>query len=156
MNRIRPWLYIGKVHDTLNPALLRANGIGAMLQLAKPVEQPGITSLYLPVEDFRPILPDLLRQGIDFVRAQKRRDLPVLVACGAGINRSAAFSIAVLKEEEGLGLLEAYQEVRRCRPVALPVPPTWASLCDFYGESIAFELLFTRPDRAGEADQAQE
>jgi len=35
-----------------------------MLQLAEKVEQPGITSLFLPVEDFAPLNIDLLKQGI--------------------------------------------------------------------------------------------
>lgn len=58
MNRIRPWLYIGKYRETLNRRLLAVNQIQAMLLLAEPVEHPGITSLYLPVEDFAPIQPD--------------------------------------------------------------------------------------------------
>ena len=61
MDEIRSWLYIGKYRDTLNKAYLEAKSIQAMLQLAEKVDQVGITSLYLPVEDIEPISHDLLR-----------------------------------------------------------------------------------------------
>lgn len=142
MDRIRPWLYIGKYRDTLNPNLLAVNRIEAMLQLAELVEHPGIVSLYLPVEDFQPIPPNLLRQGIGFVRAQKQQKHRVLIACGAGINRSTAFAVAALKEEEGLDLLEAFRMVKRSHPEAMPHPPIWASLCEYFQEEdISFEKL---------------
>ncbi|MEW5959543.1 MAG: dual specificity protein phosphatase family protein [Chloroflexota bacterium] len=142
MNRVRPWLYIGKYRETLNRRLLAVNQIEAMLQLAESVQQPGITSLYLPVEDFQPLRPDLLRQGVDFVRAEKGEGRRVLVACGAGINRSTAFTVAVLKEEERLSLLDAFRLVKHRHPPAMPHPPVWLSLCDYYGEDVPFEMLF--------------
>ena len=45
MNKIRPWLYIGKYRETKNSFLLEAHQIGAMLQLAELVEHTGIISL---------------------------------------------------------------------------------------------------------------
>src|SRR5262245_40350070 len=141
MERIRPWLYIGKYRETLNRRLLETHQIEAMLQLAERVEQPGITSLYLPVEDFAPLKADLLRQGVDFVRTEKQSGHGVLIACGAGINRSSAFTIAVLKEEESLGLWEAFREVKRYHSRAMPHQPVWESLCDYYQEAIPFEQL---------------
>jgi protein-tyrosine phosphatase len=142
VDRIRPWLYIGKYRDTLNRRLLEANQIQAMLQLAELVEHPGITSLYLPVEDFQPVPPDLLRQGVDFVREQRRLGQRVLIACGAGINRSTAFAVAVLIEEEGLSLLDAFRAVKRQHREAMPHPPVWESLCAYYQEDVPIELLF--------------
>jgi protein-tyrosine phosphatase len=147
MDRIRPWLYIGKYRDTLNPNLLAVNRIEAMLQLAQLVEHPGITSLYLPVEDFQPIPPALLRQGVDFVRAEKQREHRVLIACGAGINRSTAFAVAILREEEGLSLLDAFRAVKRVHPEATPHPPIWASLCEYYQENIPFDKLLAISNR---------
>lgn len=147
MDRIRPWLYIGKYRDTLNPNLLRVNRIEAMLQLAELVEYPDIISLYLPVEDFQPIPPDLLRQGVDFVRAEKQQEHRVLIACGAGINRSTAFIVAVLREEEGLSLLDAFRAVKRVHPEAMPHPPIWASLCEYYRENIPFDKLLIISNR---------
>ena len=136
MDEIRPWLYIGKYRDTLNKNYLEAKSIQAMLQLAEKVEQRGITSLYLPVEDIEPIPPDLLRQGIDFILEEKQKGHRVLVACGAGINRSSAFCIAALKEIEGANLLDAFKEVKIKHPEAMPHKPVWESLCKYYGESI--------------------
>ena len=147
MDRIRPWLYIGKYRETLNRRLLIANQIEAMLQLAEAVDQPGIASLYLPVEDFEPLPPDLLSRGVEFVRAEKCKGHRVLVACGAGINRSAAFCVAVLKEEEGLGLLEALRAVREKHSEALPHPPVWESLCRYYQEDAPVGAVFSKPER---------
>jgi protein-tyrosine phosphatase len=143
MDRIRPWLYIGKYRETLNHRLLAVNQIEAMLQLAELVEHPGIVSLYLPVEDFQPIPFDLLKQGVEFICAEKERGHRVLVACGAGINRSTAFTVAVLKEEERLSLLDAFRLVKQSHPEAMPHPPIWASLCEYYQENIPFDKLFT-------------
>ena len=120
MNKIRPWLYIGKYRDTLNTHLLSAYNIKAMLQLAELVEYPNITSLYLPVDDGVPLPDALLRQG------------------GAGISRSTAFAIAALKETEGMTLLEALRLVKRYHPIAMPHPAIWDSLCAYYGEDVLF------------------
>jgi len=138
MDEIRPWLYIGKLRDTLHTSYLHFKSINAMLQLAEKVEQPGITSLFLPVEDFAPLNIDLLKQGIAFIREQKRLGNRVLVACGAGINRSSTFCTAVLKEEEGLSLFDAFKEVKKKHSESMPHQPVWESLCEYYGETIPY------------------
>jgi len=120
MNAIRPWLYIGKYRDTLDAALLAAYGIGAMLQLAGPVLQAGVASLYLPIEDGEPLSAEQLRAGLDFVHEARQQGHTVLIACGAGISRSATFAIAALKEAEGLGLLDAAHAVRQCHSDTMP------------------------------------
>lgn len=113
-----------------------------MLQLAENVEYPEITSLYLPVEDFAPLNYELLEQGVAFIRAHKKQDHRVLVACGAGINRSSAFCAAALKEEEGLNLFDAFREVKRKHPESLPHEPVWESLCIYYKDSTPYlELM---------------
>jgi protein-tyrosine phosphatase len=138
MDEIRPWLFIGKYRDTTDKAYLSAKSIDAMLELAEKVEQPGIVSLYLPVEDVVPISFALLAQGITFVREHKKQGYRVLVACGAGINRSSAFSLAALKEEEGLGLFEAFLEVKKKHPESMPHELVWESLCSYYNEAIPY------------------
>ena len=102
MDEIRPWLYIGKYRDTKNQSYRALKSIQAMLQLAEKVEQTGITSLYLPVEDFAPIPVHLLEKGIAFIRAQKTAGYRVLVACGAGINRSSAFFYGHIERRRGV------------------------------------------------------
>ncbi len=145
MDQIRPWLYIGNYRDTKNQSYLALKAIQAMLQLAENVEQPGITSLYLPVEDFAPLQVNLLEKGVAFIRAQKSLGYRVLVACGAGINRSSAFCTAVLKEEEGLSLFDAFKAVKRKHPESIPHKPVWESLCNYYNEPIPYlDVMLTK------------
>jgi protein-tyrosine phosphatase len=138
MDEIRPWLFIGKYRDTLQPSYLRSKSIQAMLQLAELVEQPNIVSLYLPVEDLAPISSEHIRQGVDFIRTHKAKGARVLVACGAGINRSSSFCAAALKEEEGLSLFEAFKEVKRLHPESMLHEPVWESLCNYYNETTPY------------------
>ncbi len=138
MDQIRPWLFIGGYRDTNNLSYLTFKSIGAMLQLAEKVEQPGITTLYLPIEDLAPLSSGHIRQGVDFIREQKVKGNRVLVACGAGINRSSAFCTAALKEEEGLSLFAAFKEVLKKHPEAMPHEPVWISLCGYYGEKTPY------------------
>lgn len=134
MDEIRPWLFIGKYRDTLELGYLRAKSIQAMLQFAEPVEQPDIISLFLPVQDLAPVSTGHIRQGVDFIRGQKSEGKIVLVACGAGMNRSSAFSAAALKEEEGLSLFESFKEVKKHHPESMPHEPVWESFCKYYSE----------------------
>lgn len=144
MDRIRPWLYIGKYSDTLNLRLLSMHNVEAMLQLAELVEHPGITSLYLEVEDGEPLSHDLLRTGVDFVIAEKQRGHNVLVSCGAGISRSAAFAIAVLKEVEEVSLLDAFLAVKQKHPQTLPHPTVWESVCNYYDEEDIYQIYLPK------------
>jgi len=134
MDEIRPWLYIGSIRDTANEYFLGYRSIQAMLQLAAQVDNPSIEVLFLPVEDFEPLKFDLLKKGVTFIRDQKKLNHRILVACGAGINRSSSFCAAALKEEEGLSLFEAFKEVKRKHPESMPHRPVWDSLCTYYNE----------------------
>ena len=138
MDKIRPWLFVGTYRDTVNKMHLDQYSIRAMLQLASPVEQEGIAALYLYVEDADPISARHLEQGLKFIRTQKEMGHNVLVACGAGVDRASAFCTAALKEEENLGLLDAFKEVKRLHPESLPQMPVWKSLCVYYGEPISY------------------
>jgi len=148
MDQIRSWLFIGAYRDTINTSYLALKSIQAMLQLAEKVEQPNIVSLYLPVEDLAPISSNHIRQGVDFIREHKEKGNRVLVACGAGINRSSAFSAAALKEAEGLSLFDAFKEVKHKHPESMPHEPVWDSLCSYYNEFIPYldimRLSFSR------------
>lgn len=139
MNKIRPWLYIGRYDETRNSDLLAAHNIGAMLQLAGPDRRPDFTSLHLPVSDGLPLPEDRLRKGVEFVIEQMERGQTVLVVCAAGISRSASFCTAALKEAEDLSLLEALQVVRQKHPPARPHPALWNSLCAYYGEDVCYD-----------------
>jgi hypothetical protein len=138
MDEIRPWLFIGNIRDTANKSYLSHKSINAILQLAVPVDHPGISCFYLPVEDFAPLDFKVLEQGVAIIREQKELGNRVLVACAAGINRSSSFCTAALIAEEGLGLLDAFKEVKRTHPEAMPHEPVWESLCNYYGEKIPY------------------
>ena len=138
MDEIRPWLYIGNHSDTQNKNFLDFKSIQAMLQLAAPVKQIGITSLYLPVHDMAPIAHDLFKQGVKFVLDEKEKGNKILVACAAGINRSTGFCIASLKEAEELSLLDAFKEVKRNHAQSMPQELVWESLCSYYNEDVSY------------------
>lgn len=135
MVEIRPWLFIGKYRDTLDTYSLGVKSIKAMLQLAEKVEQEGIASLYLPVEDLAPLEIDHIDKGVKFIREHYDNSHRILIACGAGINRSTAFCMIALKEMEGLGLMDAYKDIKRLHPDAFPHEPVWTSLCNYYNEN---------------------
>ena len=142
MDEIRAWLYIGKYRDTLDKKYLDFKRIQSMLQLAGPINQQNINSLYLPVEDLEPTAHHLIRQGVDFILAEKEKGNKILVACGAGMNRSTAFCMAALKEVEGLSLLGAFKEIKRRRPESMSHKPVWESFCSYYNETTPyFEIM---------------
>ena len=64
--------------------------------------------------------------------------LYIVVACAAGVNRSAAFCVASLKEAENLSLLEAFREVRRHHRIAYPQEFTWQSLSRYFREDVPY------------------
>jgi protein-tyrosine phosphatase len=138
MDEIRPWLYIGKYRDTKDREYLESREIQAVLQLAEPVKYSNINSLYLSVEDMEPTSPELIKQGVDFILSEKEQGHKILVACGAGINRSTAFCMAALKEVEGLSLLDAFKDIKRKHPDAFPHEPVWKSLCSYYNETTSY------------------
>lgn len=149
MDCIRPWLYIRKYAETRDVGLLTKNNIRAKLHLADPksirsvmsladtIDSTDLMSLYLPVEDGIALPPELLREGVDFVLSGKRQGKTVLISCGAGISRSTTFAVAVLKEAEGIDLLEAVRTVKRSHPRTRPHPALWESLCTYYRETIS-------------------
>jgi protein-tyrosine phosphatase len=73
---------------------------------------------------------------MDFVRVHYAQNKVILIACGAGISRSATFAIAALRQMENLPLLEAWRIVKTAHPEAMPHPALWESLCNYYGEDI--------------------
>jgi protein-tyrosine phosphatase len=135
MFKIRDWLFISGYPSASSPQLVKAHGIEASLQLFEAIKMEGVESLYLDVQDGYEITPAQIRSGVDFVRANHEKSKKVLVTCGAGISRSVTFSIACLKEIEGLSLPDAYKSVRQHHPEAMPDHIHWKSISDYYGES---------------------
>ncbi len=142
MDEIRPWLYIGKYRDTKDRDLLAYHKIDAMLQFAEEIKQPGIETLYLPVDDGVPIFPEYLQKGIKFTFDQKGLGHRVLISCGAGMSRSSAFVVASLVLDEKLSLLDALIEVKHYHPDTMIHPALWTSLCEYFGEKVSYQDAF--------------
>lgn len=138
MTQIRPWLYIGKYRDTTNLALLENIQIGAMLQFAELVEQPGIVTLYIEQDDGVSIPDGNFHKGLEFIISNKEAGRNILVACGAGISRSTVFTIAALAAIEHISLKDAFMEVKRLHPDTMPHPALWKSLCRYFGDDTNF------------------
>lgn len=138
MDKIRSWLYIGKYRDTLDEGLLTSMSIQSVLQLAEPVSYTAINSLYISVDDMKPTPHHLIAQGVSFILQEKQKDHKVLVTCGAGINRSTMFCVAVLKEVEGMSLVDAYKDIKQKHPDALPNKAVWESFCTYYEEATPY------------------
>ncbi len=83
------------------------------------------------LQDGQPIPPEVLRRGVDFIKAQVAESKPVLVVCGAGISRSSTFVLAYLLER-GYSLPDAYALLARQHHVADPHPEMWGSLFAYY------------------------
>lgn len=149
MNAVRPWLFVGKYTETQDYTRLLTNRIEAMLQLAGEVKQPGIAHLYLSVNDGEVLPPGALERGVAFVRERLAQHETVLIACGAGMSRAPTFAIAVLCEEEGIGLLEAYAAVVGVRGIALPHRALWRSLCVWRGEDVPYDEVLRLWKAAG-------
>ena len=141
MDAVRSWLSIGNYRDTLSRTYLQSQQIKALLTFAEPVEHPGIICRYLAVEDGVPLSAQVVETGLAFIHDQYCNNHHVLVSCGAGISRSAAFVIAALKQTEQIGLLEAARVVARARSSILPHHALWKSLCDYYHEDVPYLTL---------------
>jgi protein-tyrosine phosphatase len=143
MHRIRDWLYIGKYSEAGDESLLRSRGINAVLQLIFGITlPPDINRLCTPVADGVALPIEQLERGVAFVRAQKAEGRTVLIACAAGISRSVSFTMAVLHEEEGLSLIDAYREIYQYHPDATPHPELLNSLRLYYNDPMTLmEIL---------------
>lgn len=144
MYRVRPWLYIGKVRETGDRSMMSAYKIGAILQLAYPANHPAIESLYIEVDDGVPLPPNALQQGLAFAHAQRSLGHNIVIGCGAGISRSVTFTMAVLHEEEGVSLLDAYEQIVAVHPEAMPHYELLKSLGQYYNDPTSTKALLSR------------
>lgn len=138
MHQIRPWLLVGSLSETQDRPALDDAGVGAMLQLHRRVEQPGIASQYIPTQEGVVLPLHDLRQGIDFVLAQHEAGQRVLIACGAGVSRSVTFAVGTLAQAEGLSLVDAFGQIRKVHPRAMPDELHWKTLTQLFDEDIDF------------------
>ena len=120
--------------------------VTAMLQLYKPVEQAGITSLHLSIEDGHHIADQAFDDATAFVRAQHSAGACLLIACGAGISRSSTFAVLALNVIEGLTLEQAFWQVRKANPRAMPDQIHWEALAKYRDDDQSFWELWRRAE----------
>lgn len=134
IDEIRDWLYISGWRSAREGDLLKELGITAHLSLIDDSnEHEGITRLCLPIDDGVPVRLEKIEQGVNFLKAQKAQGKTILINCGAGISRSALFCMAILMEEEGLTLKEAFRDVKRHHPEAQPHMKLGVCLARYHG-----------------------
>src|SRR5262245_48350511 len=121
VSRIDELLFVGGEFRARQWPRLRALGIRAVLSLQAEREDafhgtPPERALRLEVPDFHPPTVAQLREAVTFILAAHADRLPVLVHCHAGVGRAALTASAYLVSR-GLGHGEAFQLVRRARPI---------------------------------------
>lgn len=121
MDRVLDRLWIGSSPDFGAP--LRALGFAGVLDLRDgraPIADPSITVFRLRNRDGDPWTPEQIHNALDFVAARVRIG-NVLIACAAGMSRSACMTIGYLVRV-GFSEADAFELVRNARAKILPVP----------------------------------
>jgi atypical dual specificity phosphatase len=113
----------------------RPRGVGALMRLRdagfraivsltsaplprSELDECGIVSLHLPVEDFTPPTIEQIQAFEEFAHEQASLDHPILVHCTAGQGRSGTMAACWLVSR-GLDAEAAITDVRRHRPGAV-------------------------------------
>jgi protein-tyrosine phosphatase len=81
--------------------------------------------------------------GVGFIRTHRRAGENVVVACGAGMSRSAAL-VAAFLVEEGEDLTDAFLTVPRQRPIIMPHPVILRSLVEHYQVAASTETILAQ------------
>src|SRR5262245_11693431 len=121
VSRIDALLFVGGEFRARQWPRLHALGIRAVLSLQAEREDifhgtPPERALRLEVPDFHPPTVEQLHEAVAFIQAAHSERLPVLVHCHAGVGRAALTASAYLVSR-GLGHDDAFQLVRRARPI---------------------------------------
>ena len=121
ISRIDDLLFVGGEFRARQWPRLHALGIRVVLSLQAEREDifqgaPPERALRLEVPDFHPPSVEQLREAVAFIQAAHADRLPVLVHCHAGVGRAALTASAYLVSR-GLGHDDAFQLVRRARPI---------------------------------------
>ncbi|KAG9416973.1 hypothetical protein AC1031_001360 [Aphanomyces cochlioides] len=126
MDRILPFLYIGSSAAAQDRNLLDSVGITHICNAAVQCEnhfRDQFTYLHLHLEDSATQrLSRAFNTAADFIENARSIGGCVLVHCIAGASRSASLVVAYLMKHRSMLLVQAYDFVKRKRPVMNPSP----------------------------------
>ena len=121
MERVLDRLWIGSTEDFRAP--LGVLGFVGVLDLRDGMAEgvwPGVFTHRVDQRDGDPWCPKQVIDALDFVVTHIQRG-KVLIACAAGMSRSACMTIGYLMRM-GFSVAEAFELVRAARPIIQPVP----------------------------------
>ena len=115
-------LFVGGEFSPAQWPALHMLGVRTVLSLQAEREDlfegtPPERTLRLHVEDFQAPTIEQLQEAVTFVHAAREDQLPVLIHCHAGVGRASLTTSAYLMTQ-GLSHIEAFDRVRRARPIA--------------------------------------
>lgn len=121
MDRVLDRLYIGDSGDLRSP-ILHQLGFRAVLDLRDAgTDVRGIDDVHrVTNRDGDPWTAEQVNTALDFVQLQIRFGR-VLIACAAGMSRSASMVVGFLVRS-GWDAPSALEHLRRCRPIVAPMP----------------------------------
>ena len=120
MDRVLDRLWIGANEDLEHPHVLGALGFAGIVDLRGGGEPRITEALTIQNRDGDPWSKEQVRAAIDYIH-DKLALGPVLVACAAGMSRSASMVIAYLVRT-GWAADAAYRHVKSVRPIICPMP----------------------------------
>ncbi|KAM9248656.1 dual specificity phosphatase 28 [Dugong dugon] len=130
--RVAPALFIGSARAAGASELLACTGVTLCVNVSRQQpgpRAPGLVALRVPVfDDPAEDLLAHLEPTCATMEAAVRAGGACLVYCKNGRSRSAAVCTAYLMRHRGLSLAQAFEAVKRARPVAEPNPGFWSQL----------------------------
>ncbi len=122
-DKIDDHVYVGGLPDRTDIAVLRALGIGGVINMcgefpghAVELETHGVAQLHLPTLDYHsPTEQDMIR-GIEFIHEHVAAGQGVYIHCKAGRGRSVTLAVCYLMAAHGLTPEEAHRRIRNVRP----------------------------------------
>lgn len=147
MTEITPYLYLGNEQDAKNCDILEKKGIYYILNVTKNIPFYNSTNSMSNVSSgtagpfcYKRIavndcenqnLKNHFEEAFDFIDQAKLKNHKVLVHCQAGISRSPTIVIAYLMSRFNLEMNDAYNQVKKVRPIIGPNLIFMSQLMDF-------------------------
>lgn len=139
-------LYIGSSRALYDTTKLRTIELTHIVKLyfGDPECPTDFTVYEGAFEDGGVIPTDILTESIDFIENYIQSGTKVLVACGAGMSRSAALALAYLMEKQGYNLRYAWKLVKFHHAIADVAPQLWDFLLKRYQQPYSITEILLR------------